>query len=70
MTNGSAGEFYPPNLSDNGSVSLFTPDMCRSVPLDYTESVEVEGLIGYKYSGGLRSVDNGKCSFKFWEYYF
>lgn len=59
MVNGSAGEFFPPNLKKGGSISLFTPDMCRSVPLDYEETVQVEGITGFKFSGGLRSVDNG-----------
>ncbi|EDW12640.1 protein peste [Drosophila mojavensis] len=59
MTNGSAGEFQPQQLQPGGSVGLFTPDMCRTLPLDYVETVEIEGLQGYKFSGGERSVDNG-----------
>jgi len=64
MTNGSAGEFQPPQLQPGGSVGLFTPDMCRTLRLDYEETVEIEGLQGYKFTGGLRSVDNGKEYFK------
>lgn len=60
MTNGSAGEFQPQHLKPGDSVGLFTPDMCRTIPLDYVETVEVEGLEGLKFSGGPRSVDNGK----------
>uniref|UniRef100_A0A1I8M439 CD36 family protein n=1 Tax=Musca domestica TaxID=7370 RepID=A0A1I8M439_MUSDO len=59
MVNGSAGEFYPKNLTPDSIVGLFTPDMCRTVPLEYTEAVEIEGIRGYKYSGGARAVDNG-----------
>ncbi|XP_055375789.1 protein peste-like [Condylostylus longicornis] len=59
MINGSGGEFYPPKLKIGGSISLFTPDMCRSLTLDYVETTTVYGIEGYKYSGGLRSVDNG-----------
>ncbi|XP_068142956.1 LOW QUALITY PROTEIN: protein peste-like [Drosophila tropicalis] len=59
MTNGSAGEFQPSQLQPGGSVGLFTPDMCRTIPLDYTETMEIEGLKGFKYAGGPRSVDNG-----------
>ncbi|KAH8412029.1 hypothetical protein KR222_007038 [Zaprionus bogoriensis] len=59
MTNGSAGEFQPQQPQPGGSVGLFTPDMCRTLPLDYAETVEIEGLQGYKFSGGPRSVDNG-----------
>ncbi|XP_019846775.2 protein peste [Bactrocera dorsalis] len=59
LINGSAGEFHPPYLKENGSVALFTPDMCRTVPLDYTGTAEIEGIRGFKYSGGARSIDNG-----------
>lgn len=57
---GSLGEFYPPNLKPNDSVSIYLPNMCRSVPLDYTEMVEIHGVQSFKFSGGPRSVDNGK----------
>lgn len=56
---GSAGEFYPPQLTKNDDISLFTPDMCRSLPLDYSEEVNIHGISGFKFSGGDRSVDNG-----------
>ncbi|XP_034472920.1 protein peste [Drosophila innubila] len=59
LTNGSAGEFQPPQLQPGGSVGLFTPDMCRTLRLDYEETVEIEGVQGYKFTGGARSVDNG-----------
>ncbi|XP_037708541.1 protein peste [Drosophila subpulchrella] len=59
MTNGSAGEFQPQHLKPGDSVGLFTPDMCRTIPLDYVETLDVEGLQGLKFSGGPRSVDNG-----------
>lgn len=56
---GSAGEFYPPKQVRGNSISLFTADMCRSLPLDYEKDVDVHGITGFKYSGGARSVDNG-----------
>ncbi|XP_067623366.1 protein peste-like [Eurosta solidaginis] len=59
LVNGSAGEFHPPYLEVNGSVSLYTPDLCRTIPLDYVGTEEIEGIRGYKFSGGQRSVDNG-----------
>lgn len=59
MLNGSAGEFYPPNLSKDVPIQLFTPDMCRSLPLDFEGEEEVAGIKGYKYAGGPRTVDNG-----------
>ncbi|KAM8716243.1 hypothetical protein ACLKA7_003171 [Drosophila subpalustris] len=59
LTNGSAGEFQPPQLQPGGSVGLFTPDMCRTLRLDYEDTLEIEGVQGYKFTGGARSVDNG-----------
>lgn len=63
LANGSAGEFHPPNLTVHSTVELFTPDMCRTIPLDYTDTLEIQGLMGYKYTGGLKSVDNGMFLF-------
>ncbi|XP_055605686.1 protein peste-like [Uranotaenia lowii] len=59
MLNGSAGEFYPPNLSKDVPIQLFTPDMCRSLPLDFESEEEVHGIKAFKYAGGPRTVDNG-----------
>lgn len=57
---GSMGEFFPPNLTPEDSVWMFVPNICRAVPLDYTETVTVHGITAYKYSGTERSVDNGE----------
>ena len=56
---GSAGEFYPPNQTKNKPISFFSPDMCRSISLDFSEEVSIDGVTGYKYSGGKKTVDNG-----------
>lgn len=56
---GSTGELFPPQRSRD-SISLFTPDMCRSIPFDYEKDVVVHGVTGYRYSGGARAVDNGR----------
>ncbi|KAL5279645.1 hypothetical protein ACFFRR_003939 [Megaselia abdita] len=57
--NGSAGEFYPPNLQDVDTISMFSADLCRSMDFDYEKSEEIDGILGYKYAAGARSVDNG-----------
>lgn len=57
---GSAGDFFPPNQERGGSISIFSPDMCRDLPLDFETDVEIHGIKGYKFSGGARSVDNGE----------
>lgn len=59
MVNGSAGEFFPQNLKKDAPISLWTPDMCRTLNFEYTETESVLGIEGYKYSGTAKSVDNG-----------
>lgn len=59
MINGSAGELYPQKLTKEEPISLFTPDLCRSLPLYYEMEAKVHGLNGFMYSGGERTVDNG-----------
>lgn len=56
---GSAGEFFPPNLSKNKTIWLFVPNICRAVPLDYVDTITVHNVTAYKFSGTLHAVDNG-----------
>lgn len=56
---GSAGELYGTKQTRT-SIEFFSPDMCRYVPLDYTEDVMHSGINGYKYSAGKTFLDNGK----------
>lgn len=56
---GSTGELFPPQRKRD-SISLFLPDMCRSIPFDYEKDVVVHGVTGYRYSGGEHAVDNGR----------
>lgn len=63
---GSVGEFFPPKRSKDESIFLFSPEMCRSVELEYTEETEYNGLKAYKYVGKEKMLDNGKyvyCSY-------
>lgn len=56
---GSMGEFYPSHLTREKSVSVFTPDMCRTLNFDYEKDIDVHGVKAYKYVGGPKLVDNG-----------
>uniref|UniRef100_A0A1I8PUG8 Protein croquemort n=1 Tax=Stomoxys calcitrans TaxID=35570 RepID=A0A1I8PUG8_STOCA len=56
---GSMGEFFPPNLTPQDSVWLYVPNICRAVPLDYTEMVKIHDVTAFKFSGTERSIDNG-----------
>ncbi|KAG5684261.1 hypothetical protein PVAND_013497 [Polypedilum vanderplanki] len=56
---GSGGDFFNPNISKDDVLQLFSPEMCRSVPMDFEEEVEIHGIKTLKFSGGVRAVDNG-----------
>lgn len=56
---GSGGEFYPPKLRKEKPVELFTADMCRTLSFDFEKEEEHFGMVGYKYIGSKRTVDNG-----------
>lgn len=56
---GSGGEFYAPKQTRDRPVELFTADMCRTLSFDYEKDYEVHNILGYKYIGGRRTVDNG-----------
>lgn len=56
---GSAGEFFQPHPSRNESIHLFAPEMCRSIPYDYEQDIDLHGLKGFRYVAGARSLDNG-----------
>jgi scavenger receptor class B, member 1 len=55
---GSTGELFHPKQTRD-SIALFTPDLCRSLPFDYEKDVVVNGVTGYRFSGGERALDNG-----------
>ena len=54
---GSAGDFFTPNITQNQTLQLFSPEMCRSVPMDFEEEVVIHGVKTFKFSGGDRAVD-------------
>lgn len=56
---GSAGEFFPPGMSKEKDVSVFSPEMCRSILMEFENETDVHGVNVFKYSGGDKTVDNG-----------
>lgn len=61
---GSAGELYTP-VASRSSIGFFSPDMCRYVPLDYSEDVVIANVKGRKFAAGPGLLDNGKyCTHK------
>lgn len=56
---GSAGDFFTPFIVKNQTLELFSPEMCRSILMDFEEELEIKGVKTLKFSGGDRTVDNG-----------
>lgn len=56
---GSAGDFFPPNIQKDNSVFLFSPEMCRSLEMQFDEDLTIKGVKVMKFSGGPKTVDNG-----------
>ena len=50
LTNGSAGELFPPKATKT-KISLFSSDICRSIDLVYKEETEVDGIRTYRFWG-------------------
>ncbi|KAM3963772.1 LOW QUALITY PROTEIN: scavenger receptor class B member 4 [Aphomia sociella] len=59
---GSAGEFMPRNLTEESQLTMFAPDLCRTVVMDYMESGEQSGLQYHKYGISARGFDNSTFS--------
>lgn len=58
VSGASAGELHRP-YPNKDTISIFVPDMCRNMPLDFEEEESVDGVIGRKYTAGKRFLDNG-----------
>lgn len=52
------GELFHPDIMPD-AINLFVGDLCRTIPYDFEEEVEIHGITGYKFSAGDRAVDNG-----------
>jgi scavenger receptor class B, member 1 len=56
---GSAGDLFAPGMKKEQFVSVFSPEMCRSVLMEFEAENKIHGINVFKYSGGDRTVDNG-----------
>ncbi|XP_012526163.1 protein croquemort isoform X1 [Monomorium pharaonis] len=56
---GSLGDFWPP-LKNNKTLSIFLPDICTSLDLQYENTTEVQDITGNKYIANKYMLDNGK----------
>ncbi|CAH2217644.1 jg1230 [Pararge aegeria aegeria] len=55
---GSGGEFMPHNLTEDSLLTIFMPDLCRTVHLEYEQSGQIGGLPYNKYAMTDISFDN------------
>ncbi|KAI5744521.1 hypothetical protein M8J76_003017 [Diaphorina citri] len=59
MVNGTSGTLFPPVRSKQDRVTMYSPDLCRSISFDYSRVESVEGVPGYRFVGSEYIVDNG-----------
>ncbi|XP_039213237.1 scavenger receptor class B member 1 isoform X2 [Crotalus tigris] len=59
MINGTAGEQWPPFMTPSSPVELYTPDVCRSIKLNYTMSRKFRGIPVYHYTAPKNLFANG-----------
>ncbi|KAJ0175857.1 hypothetical protein K1T71_009016 [Dendrolimus kikuchii] len=59
---GSAGEFLPRNLTEESTLRMFVPDLCRTIDMEYVTSGVMDGLNYHKYEVSERSFDNSSTS--------
>ncbi|KAG6451937.1 protein peste isoform X2 [Manduca sexta] len=59
---GSAGEFMPRNLTEESKLTMFVPDLCRTVNMEFVDSGLMDGLHYHKYHVNERTFDNSSTS--------
>ncbi|KAH8273708.1 hypothetical protein KR018_010261 [Drosophila ironensis] len=61
--NGSTTDLFVPNEPKEKAVTIFIPDTCRIINLEYTgESETIQGIEGYKYEITPSTFDNGQVN--------
>lgn len=54
----SAGELFPIQKAKHDQIiSVFSPEMCRNIEMDFDSTVKVQNLNANKYIGGDRTID-------------
>jgi hypothetical protein len=54
---GASDGLFPPLRTARDTISVFSPEICRNVVLDYEQDDSVYGISSRKFIGGVRSVD-------------
>ncbi|XP_055545539.1 protein croquemort-like [Wyeomyia smithii] len=59
LVHGSTGELWPPFQDMRSNVSVFSPDICSAMSLEFDGEISVHDVNGYKWKGNERPFDNG-----------
>ncbi|XP_058819871.1 protein croquemort-like [Topomyia yanbarensis] len=60
LVHGSTGEIWPPFQEYyNTNVTVFSPDICSSMSLEFDGDFSLHGVDGFKWKGNERPFDNG-----------
>lgn len=57
IVEGSAGEFWPPDQIE-ADISLYSPDICRSLTYEFEKKINYMGIVGNKYTLGRKTLGN------------
>ncbi|KAG8201276.1 hypothetical protein JTE90_016762 [Oedothorax gibbosus] len=60
MINGSAGDLWPPVKSRNQEITLFVPDICRSLSFSFLSVIRTKGVRAYRFWADGTQLDNGE----------
>lgn len=50
MINGSDGALFPPFVTRDRRLDIFSPELCRSLYLEYDSDTTIQGLTGYRFT--------------------
>lgn len=56
---GTSGEVFPPYLSKEDTIGLFSGDLCRTIHLRNGVDHSIKGIKGLRFVGGTDLVDSG-----------
>ncbi|XP_053691732.1 protein croquemort-like [Sabethes cyaneus] len=59
LVHGSTGELWPPFQDMRSNVTVFSPDICSAMSLEFDGEVNIHNIDGYKWKGNERPFDNG-----------
>lgn len=57
--NGTTGELWYPNILPTNPITMFATDICRSITLNYNDTIERHGISGSQWAADESVFDNG-----------